>query len=177
MPLKRRVAALQPWIDLANSLPPDAPPPSGRLAEGPYNMPAASPAYLAPDEKYWVAWNVRGALAVICRCKTGEVAPMVVRGEMYFTFYRDRDGDEVRVLAGPFDHFLATLNGARIAGDRIRQCGICQRFFIALRTDQAACGRACANASRVRRFRANQDKYKRSRRMARRLKLNKRKAR
>jgi hypothetical protein len=53
------------------------------------------------------------------------------------------------------------LIGAEI--DRFAYCPVCKKVFYAIRSDQKACGRTCANALRVRAWRANKDRYKYSR--------------
>lgn|ERR1039458_2130091 len=77
----------------------------------------------------------------------------------------------------PFREFLAALDGTDVT--RVRQCPICNHFFLAFRKDQKACSKRCNAVRRVRNWRANQEQheYKRKLRGAGLLQRKKRKRR
>ena len=64
----------------------------------------------------------------------------------------------------PFMEFLAALQG--VEAKRVRQCPVCQRFFVALRKDQKACSKRCNVVRRVRDWRANQGRYEYRRKLS-----------
>jgi hypothetical protein len=59
------------------------------------------------------------------------------------------------------DDFLPALKGADIT--RIRRCVSCGLFLYARHAQKVACSENCANANRVRRFRAKRSEYKKNR--------------
>ena len=77
----------------------------------------------------------------------------------------------------PFREFLGVLDGTDVT--RLRQCPICNHFFLVFRKDQKACSKRCNAVRRVRDWRANQEQheYKRKLRGAGLLQRKKRKRR
>jgi hypothetical protein len=77
----------------------------------------------------------------------------------------------------PFREFLGVLDGTDVT--RVRQCPICNHFFLAFRKDQKACSKRCNAVRRVRDWRANQERheYKRKLRGAGLLKRRRKKRR
>jgi hypothetical protein len=57
----------------------------------------------------------------------------------------------------PFREFIRVLEG--IEATRVRQCPICDRFFLAIRKDQKACSKRCNAVRRVRSWRANEEQH------------------
>ncbi len=61
--------------------------------------------------------------------------------------------------------FLRALDNCEV--QRIRECPICRKLFVALRLDQQACSRKCGNAHRAREFRIHSPKYEQTRQINR----------
>jgi hypothetical protein len=80
------------------------------------------------------------------------VNPATSRSEIWV-----RNGLVATSLVDPYKDFLTALAGVELA--RVRQCGVCSRFFFALRKDQKACSKLCNGTRRVRDWRANQAKH------------------
>jgi hypothetical protein len=72
-----------------------------------------------------------------------------------------RDGLISRTMNFFHDQFLPALQGCDVR--RIKVCPICNRLFVALRHDQPACSRKCANARRAREFRKRSKAYEANR--------------
>jgi len=68
--------------------------------------------------------------------------------------------------------FLRALENCEV--QRIRECPICRKLFVALRLDQPACSRACSGAYRVRQFRLRAKQYEKNRKENRRRKAARR---
>jgi len=71
------------------------------------------------------------------------------------------ESGEVARIHDKYEDFLTALDGRDLR--RLRACPVCSRFFVAMRSDQKACRRACANNLRVRQFRKKQPEYVKNR--------------
>jgi hypothetical protein len=160
----KRYAALKPWIGLANGEAVGA----LRLGEAAW--------HLTPTMREILSKPVRRALERLVAARpllsSAEFPKWwIERGAKYATEislgWREHDlpyerqvfADLVLTLDGRLqrnpinvrDSFVNALAGAEL--DRVRQCGVCDRFFFARRTDQKACGKPCNQTRRVREWR------------------------
>jgi hypothetical protein len=78
--------------------------------------------------------------------------PATSRSEVWM-----RHGMVITRWVDPFREFLGVLDGTDVT--RVRQCPICNRFFLAFRRDQKACSKRCNAVRRVRAWRANQEQH------------------
>jgi hypothetical protein len=162
-----RARVLQPWIDLANSLPAFAPPPplTGM------SVPLRSIEDQSERQRYWLAYHVRLMIGGICQGAADGAAGTVVpvASQVIVVHTKDRP---VVVVRDAFGRFIDALIQSGVPGNRLGVCPICGKFFIALRKDQPTCGRRCANNYRVREWRKNSLNYEKSRKLGKRLKAN-----
>lgn len=63
----------------------------------------------------------------------------------------------------PFREFLRVLDDTDIT--RVRQCPICNHFFLSFRKDQKACSKRCNTVRRVRDWRKNQEQHEYKRKL------------
>jgi hypothetical protein len=98
--------------------------------------------------------------------------PATSRSEVWI-----RRGVVTTQCVDPFREFLRALDGTDVT--RVRECPICDHFFLAFRKDQKACSKRCNAVRRVRDWRANQEQheYKRKLRGAGLLKRTRKKRR
>lgn len=84
--------------------------------------------------------------------------PATSRSEVWM-----RHGVVTTLWVDPFREFLRVLDGADVT--RVRQCPICNHFFLAFRKDQKACSKRCNAVRRVRDWRANQEQHEYKRKL------------
>jgi len=72
-----------------------------------------------------------------------------------------------------YENFMPLLLGGDIDVRLIRVCEVCNRYFYARRKDQLGCNRMHRDVIRARRFRANQCRYEKNRKLNRAVKAKK----
>jgi hypothetical protein len=164
---RARARVLQPWIDLANSLPPSAPPPPELRG---MSVPLRQIEFQSEPQKYWLAYHVRLLLGGICDRETDAAGTIIPIATQLIILHPA--GGPIAVARDAFARFIDTLTQSRIPADRLRRCPICEKFLVALRKDQWTCGRRCANDYRVKQWREKASRYERSRKLSKRLKAN-----
>jgi ribosomal protein S27AE len=166
---RAQARSLQPWIDLANSVPASAPPPPELRG---MSVPLRQIEAQSARQRNWLAYHVRLVLDGICDRET-HVAGTIIPIATQLIILHPKGGTIV-VARDAFARFIDTLTQSRIPADRLRRCPICKRVLVALRKDQWTCGGRCANAHRVNQWRKKASRYERSRKLSKRLKANRR---